>query len=87
MTKHRDCGWRLGSPPQSGMLNCSQLMTRMRQNAPMSEKRIQLTIAVTEAELNWAVAHINNWIADQPVNTEPLAHRFVSALTNPVATS
>ncbi|HEY5181624.1 MAG TPA: hypothetical protein VIJ07_17950 [Dermatophilaceae bacterium] len=53
----------------------------------MSEKRLQLTIEITEAELDWAVQHINNWIASQPVNTEPLAHGFVSALTNPVATS
>jgi hypothetical protein len=59
----------------------------MRQTEGMSEKRLQLTIEITEEEIDWAVQHINNWIASQPVNTEPLAHGFVSALTNPVATS
>ena len=47
--------------------------------------QIELTIRVTQGQLSWAVQHINNWIATQPINTCDDAHRFVSALTNPVA--
>jgi hypothetical protein len=51
----------------------------------MSEEKIELTIRVTNESLTWAVHHINNYIASQPHGAEPLAHAFVSALTNPVA--
>ena len=43
-----------------------------------------ITIRVTEEQLAWAIQHINAFIASKPVNTEPLAHAFVSALSNPV---
>lgn len=49
------------------------------------DEQIELTIRVTRRELGWAAGHINEWIADRPVNTCGDAHRFVSALTNPVA--
>ncbi len=48
---------------------------------------VELTIRVSQESLNWAVRHINNWIAEQPVNSEPLAHEFVSALSNPIQQS
>ena len=51
------------------------------------KEKIELTIQVSPESLSWAVRHINNFIASQPVNTEPLAHEFVSALTNPVSES
>ena len=54
-----------------------------RQRAGLRQGKTRLTIEVSEESLRWAVLHINNYIADQPVNTEPLAHEFVSALTNP----
>lgn len=49
------------------------------------DDEIELTIRVTQGQLGWAVRHINDWIARQPVNTCGDAHRFVSALTSPVA--
>ncbi|MDX6288022.1 MAG: hypothetical protein QOG53_3507 [Frankiales bacterium] len=48
---------------------------------------VELTIRVSQESLSWAVLHINEFIAQQPVNTEPLAHEFVSALTNPLSES
>jgi hypothetical protein len=59
---------------------------RRCQNRDMDsdDDQIELTIRVTQRQLGWAVLHINNWIAEQPVNTCGDAHRFVSALTNPV---
>jgi hypothetical protein len=36
--------------------------------------------ALSEESLSWAIRHLNDFIASQPVNTEPLAHEFVSAL-------
>ena len=51
------------------------------------DANVEITIKVSQESLTWAVRHLNNFIADQPVNTEPLAHEFVSALTNPVSES
>jgi hypothetical protein len=51
-----------------------------------NERTIDVTISVTDETLSWAIHHINSFIASQPVNTEPLAHAFVSALSNPLAT-
>jgi hypothetical protein len=51
----------------------------------MTDDRVRLTIEVSEEERNWAVPHTNGWIASHPPNARPLAHRFVSSLTNPVA--
>jgi hypothetical protein len=48
------------------------------------DQEIDVTIRVTQEQLTWAIQHINNWIAKQPVNTEPDAHRFVSALSHPL---
>lgn len=48
------------------------------------DQMLEVTIRVSNAELWWAIRHINDWIAEQPINTEPHAHRFVSALSNPV---
>ena len=45
---------------------------------------VEVTIRVTRAQLNWAIRHINNWLAEQEVNTEPDASSFVSALSSPV---
>ena len=49
------------------------------------DEQIELTVRVTRRELDWAVGHINEWIAGRPVNTCGDAHGFVSALTRPVA--
>jgi hypothetical protein len=35
----------------------------------VSEKKIELTIRVSEGALNWAIHRINEFIADQPVIT------------------
>jgi hypothetical protein len=46
-----------------------------------SKDTITLTIEVEKEALVWVVRHLNDFIASKPVNTEYLAHRFVSALT------
>lgn len=46
--------------------------------------RVELTIRVSEESLLWAIRHLNDFIASRPVNTEPLAHQFVCALSNRV---
>ena len=49
-----------------------------------SEERVKLTITVSPEALSWAIQHINAFIASRPVNTEALAHAFVTALANGV---
>jgi hypothetical protein len=51
--------------------------------ASRDNQMLEVTIHVTERQLTRAIQHINNWIASRPVSTEPDAHRFVSALSNP----
>jgi hypothetical protein len=41
-----------------------------------------VTITVSDDALDWAINHINNFIASKPVSTEPLAHELVSAISN-----
>ena len=53
----------------------------------MRMPEVEITIRVSEESLAWAIRHINDWLAAQPVNTEPLGHEFVTALSHPVRTS
>ncbi len=48
--------------------------------------REEVTIRVSQAELGWAIRFLNDFIASKPVNTEPLAHAFVSALSSAIRT-
>ena len=48
----------------------------------MADDKVELTITASQESIAWAIRHLNDFIASQPVNTEPLAHEFVSALTN-----
>lgn len=56
---------------------------RARERTGSGKQR--LTIEVSSESLSWAVRHINDYIAAQPDRTDPRAHEFVSALTNPAS--
>jgi hypothetical protein len=45
---------------------------------------IEITIRTSQDSLSWVIPFLNEYIASRPMYSEPLAHEFVTALSNPI---